>query len=644
MSPKKIVTSFFLLFLLFLQAFDFTMDVLDGFNISINLPPLLENLALFATLFLSFLLFQEFLVVEFNLNKPTTYTIIAIFFLSNINIMLKLMVSEKNLMTYKILLNAIPIFLIFIILPIVSYLHSKSVKKAIMLVIFSVVAVYPVSQLYPLVMDKFVALVATIYLAYSILTSMGKRGLNIKELLGKALDFDEIIIKYLLIKPSSRVNKFFFYVYALITFYMLSDFVLYILPSTTNLWENTEYLTYIGVPLSHVHLTPLLTFSLIAYVLLIIFPLISIIMDGKQRFLNYLGTISAIIFLAFPSVTLSPLIISNGYGVLMNIWTIHEKFGFYYIILVIGILAIFFVHFKRELSPKFYSNMIQLVSSAIMIPYLFVYSYSIATHMLTWYVHSPYFIFALLFFAFLLYSMLMIPYYIIKQLKDTSHDIRVQLMVFYIVISFLIHTPSVYSTLFFVLYTIFFLFSSSDLWIVFDKLTFTLYVLAILVFKEYLLYALLLLWVVYLGKYLRHKLLGANFDMITKSSLFRGAFLIGVFVILGNFIGEIIPFEKTLPGFILLFLFSGAEEILMKGIIYTKTPGFLDDKLLISTLFLLTHLLNPVILLTYLPVFFLYSFYLFMYQFLSIQLYDETNSIPYLMAIHFLVNLGILVI
>jgi len=319
---KETLASIVMLSLLVLQVYDFTLDVLDAFNISVELPFVLDKLSIIATFFLSIFIFQEFLEIEFKLQPLTTYILLSIFFFSNANIMLKFVLPESFLVAHREIFNMLPLILIFIALPTFSYYFERSVKKTLTLILFAVGIVYPVAQLYPLIMDKFVALAATIYIIYSIIKSSSIRGINFKELFQRTLDFDNIVAKEVLIKPAGKNNKLAFYLHAVLLFYILSDFSLYIIPSTLGLWDSSDYLAQLGLTLSRVSLPLVGYISLTAYLYFILYPFLLRVLPEQLDISKptILEITAMTVFFLFPSVMLSPLISYNGYGVVMIPW------------------------------------------------------------------------------------------------------------------------------------------------------------------------------------------------------------------------------------------------------------------------------------------------------------------------------------
>ncbi|USS40483.1 hypothetical protein NF865_09300 [Thermococcus aggregans] len=349
MKLKETLVSIIMLLLLVLQVYDFTLDVLDAFNISLELPFVLDKLSIIATFFLSIFIFQEFLEIEFKLQPLTIYALLSIFFFSNANIMLKFVLPESFLVAHRGIFNTLPIVLIFVILPIISYYFERSVKKTLlMLVLFAIGIVYPVAQLYPLIMDKFVTLAATIYVVYSIIKSSSIRGINFKELFQRALDFDNIIAEEILIKPASKTNKLPFYLHAVLLFYILSDFSLYIIPSTLGLWDSSDYLAQLGLTLSKVSLPLVGYISLTAYLYFILYPFLLRVLPEQLDISKptILEITAMAVFFFFPSVMLSPLVSYNGYGVVMEPWVPERErymvmFGLLSVLLLFVLVGVY---------------------------------------------------------------------------------------------------------------------------------------------------------------------------------------------------------------------------------------------------------------------------------------------------------------
>lgn len=641
MKLKETLASIVMLSLLVLQVYDFTLDVLDAFNISVELPFVLDKLSIIATFFLSIFIFQEFLEIEFKLQPLTTYILLSIFFFSNANIMLKFVLPESFLVAHREIFNMLPLILIFIALPTFSYYFERSVKKTLTLILFAVGIVYPVAQLYPLIMDKFVALAATIYIIYSIIKSSSIRGINFKELFQRALDFDNIVAKEVLIKPAGKNNKLAFYLHAVLLFYILSDFSLYIIPSTLGLWDSSDYLAQLGLTLSRVSLPLVGYISLTAYLYFILYPFLLRVLPEQLDISKptILEITAMTVFFLFPSVMLSPLISYNGYGVVMIPWMPERErymvmFGLLSVLLLFVLVGVYEKNWSKILS-----SILSLASVSFMVPYVLVYIYSLAESIFIWYKNSEFIIFVFILLLFFVLSLIVICYTWFKEAVSTSPPFLVQVILLYIALSFLILSPSVYSTSFFLLYLIFFAISNLDKRELLAKLSLMLYLITILILRKHELISVLIVLTVYFALNFTQELKIPKPDKRLLSFFLA---TITAFIVFGNLLGEIIPFKKSPQGVLLLFLFSSAEEVIMKGIIYKKSDRSTMAKVITSTVFTLTHLLNLGIFFTYLNIIPFYAAYLFLYQLTTIFLYDKYPSIIALSLLHFLINMGIL--
>ena len=645
MRLKKILESVFMLSLLVLQVYDFTMGTLSALNVTVELPPLLDRLAIIAGFFLSILIFQKFLEIEFKLPPETISVLLFIFFFSNVNIMLKFIFPESFLVEHREVFNGLPLFLICIALPAVSYYFERSFKRALTLVLLAVGVVYPVAQLYSLVMSKFVALAATLYLAYSIIKSLSLRGIDLKELLLRALYFDDVIAEEVLIKPAGRGNKWAFYLHAVLLFYILSDFSLYIIPSTLGIWDSSDYLAQLGLTLSKVSLPLGGYVALGAYVYLILYPFILRVLQEQLDILKLAipGVAAMIISFFFPPIILSPLVSYNGYGVVMGPWVPKREIPVVEFGLISVLLLFVLVGVYEKNWPKILSSVLSLASVSLMVPYVLVYVYSLVESIFVWYKNSKFIVLILLLLAFFVLSLIVITHAWVKKAVSASPPFLVQVVLLYIALSFLLLFPSVYSTSFFLLYLIFFVVSDLEKRELLAKLFLLIYLVALLVLKRYELASVLVVLTVYFVLNFSHELKISKPD---KRLLFLFLATGVAFIGLGNLLGEIIPFEKSLQGVLLLFLFSSAEEVIMKGVIYKKSDGSWRAKLITSLLFVLTHLLNLSIFFTYLRlnVSLLYAAYLSLYQLVTIFLYEKYPSITALSILHFLINLGILLV
>ena len=644
-----------MLALLVIQVYKFVMVSFEAFNIPAEFPPLMEKLTIFSAIFLAFLLFKEFLEEEFHFEDVTVYTLLTIFFFSNVNILLKFIIPEEVLVEHMMFFNALPLILIFGVLPFLTYLSEGSFRKVGMLILLSVGIIYPVGQLYPLILDKFVTLIAAGYTVYALLTGFSGEGFNPKEVLHRALEFDEVIVEKFLLHPAKESeDKVAFYLYAVVLFYIISDFALYILPSVTGLWVPGEYLEKLGIELSKVSLPPVVYISMVGYLLLVSHPFLRDATHlGKNAWFNLLTFLLSLLFFIVPSIMMSPLISSEGYGVLMLPWDYHSE----PVLVLLAIAAIVVTTTVWAIGTKVWMenwgevllSVLPILSLAAILPYILVYAYSLFASILIWYLHSPYLVFTGILLLFLLMAFTIISLRWIKQhlrFKHTSGAMY-QAVLFYAALTLLLTVPSIYSTSLFIIIAAMFILSAGSVEKGALRTLFIFYTLSLLVIKHYALISVLLLiagYLVYdfLGKGWRNMLtkpLGISSRLILMSVLF-----VGGFIAVGHWVGEIIPFNKTITGFLLLFLFSSAEEIVMKGVLYSNFDTSIASKTLVAIFFGLMHLLNLTILVTYFPILPVYITYLLSYQFLSLSIYDRYRSIAAMSIIHFSVNAGILLL
>ena len=641
MKLRERIASLFVFILLLLQVYDFVLDSLDAANVQVSLPPFLNDLAIFATMFLAFFIFQEFLEIEFGLRPVTVYTLISIFFLSNVNIMLKFILPNRVLVEYRGVLNMLPILLMFLVLPVVAYLFEKSVRKMVMLLLLAIGIVYPVSQLYSLLMDKFVALAATLYLVYSVVKSTSREGLNLRELFQMVLEFDTFIAEELLIKPAGKVNKLAFYFYAVLLFYILSDFNLYVVPATTGLWDPSGYLAQLGLTVSRVHVPAATYISLGAYVYFILYPFLLRALHEKLDVvkLTVVEIPVMVTFFIFPSVLLSPLVSYNGYGVVMMPWVPNYdvRLSIFALVASLSLFAIIPLYEKNW--PEVLSSVLPLASLSFIAPYVLVYIYSLTESIIMWYRTSPYLVFLVVLLAFFVISIAVISWDWMRQALVSAPGMLTQVVLLYVALVFLVLVPSIYSTSFFILMALYFVAVRSGTSGIFLKGALVFYLSTILFLGRYELLSVLLLVLLYFILNFRDELVHSLPD---RATVVFSLLLVPAFILFGRGLGEIIPFSKTAVGLLLLLLFSVAEEVMMKGIIYRGAGTSLQTRLVVGMLFLFTHLLNLNIFFTYLKIIPIYSVYLFLYQLLSLYLYDRHPSVPYLSLVHFLINAGIL--
>jgi len=645
---REKLASVFMFSLLLLQVYKFTMVSFEAFNLHLEFPAFMEKLTIFSAILLTFLLFRELLEEEFHLKNATIYTLLTIFFFSNVNILLRFIVPEEYLIEHAGPFNALPLVLIFIVLPVFTFVFERSFKKTLIIVVLAVGVVYPVGQLYPFIIDKFVTLLATFYTIYAVVAGFSRGGFDLKKVLHRTLEFEEIIVERFLLHPAEEAeDKVAFYFYAVILFYVVSDFTLYILPALTGAWVPGEYLEKLGTELPEAHLSPISYASLVVYLLLVFYPFLRDATEiADKPWFATATALSSIIFFIAPSVMLSPLISYNGYGVLMIPWesTLHEHLVLFPILSISSLLAVLILCCEKKRLLLFIYPAISLASLALLIPYLFVYAYSLIETMVIWYLNSPYIVFVGILLLFIILSFVVISKRWISELIETGACFSFTTVLFYVALVLFLTVPSAYSTAFFLIVATAFVLTGKTRREVILKGAFSLYILSLLLVKGYSTLSALLLVTLYATLNLvSHEFRGLwrSFGKVPKKFIGVSIVFIGLFVLIGSTIGEIIPFEQTLPGFLLLFLFSSAEETAMKGVLYRSMEPTMPSKLLVALVFVLTHLLNFTILFTYLHILPAYVMYLFMYQILSLHLYDEVKSISIMSVIHFLVNAGV---
>jgi len=420
---------------------------------------------------------------------------------------------------------------------------------------------------------------------------------------------------------------------------MLSDFILYIIPSVTNLWTDSEYLAILNISQKRAHLTLGMALSILSFLYLITYPVLIKILPKRIKILNMFGVFSIIFFTLEPSITLSPIINKDGYGVILGILDSTIDKTSLFALIAIFVLTLLF--YKTKAHTNILKDIIILFSLSIVIPYSLVYAYSIAIHSIVWYSASPYIVLAVILLGFLIYSVSIIFYNWISNTKISKLNFRNFIILFYISLTMLIYMPSIYTALQFAVISILFLLNEKEgILRIFERLIFVVYLTSILIFKSLYLYILFAVWMLYMILKIRG-VIKSNIKFSKFNAITFVALSI-IFILFGVFINEKIPFEKTLVGVGLLFLFSGAEEILMKHIIYNRLSTSFFDKFIVSFVFTISHLLNYSIFINYLPILPIYALYLFSYQLSSLYLYDKTKSLELMMLLHFTINLGIL--
>lgn len=642
MKLKSYLSYLFIIFVFGIQFFDFTMDLLDAFQIEVG-SHALDTLALVVSMFLAFLLFDDFLKEEYRLDSTSVYIIIGIFVLSNVNILLKFLLPERVLYTYKNYLNLIPIFLIFLVLPLYIYIKYRSVKKPLLLVIFSVIAVYPISQLYTFVVDKFVALMATFYLLYVLFESLKDHKISIEELGEHLFDFDETLIRNYILKPSKKADKTMFYFYFLLLFYFISDFALFIIPSVTGFWTASEYLKYMGIHVQQVSLFPLQLISVFGLLIIITYPIMELEFPEIKEKKGILIALYLLLlgFFLKPSVYFQPILFSKeAYGVILGVFSYKSQS-------MLSLVAIALVGaLSMLLFPTVRKSTLQMIlktgGTAIILTYSALYSFSLYVSIRRYYLNSIYLLIVgglLLFFTF---STVYLAYSLVKGFSGASWEELIFLL--YMSIILLSYVPSAYTLSFFVLSaavsSLSYILRRESKMVPFMLLV--SYLVSLKYFESYIPLVLIFLWTYAVVTELKRKpSLSLSPPYITGLS----ALIVVIYTFLGYYIGEVIPVRPGLLGVTYLLGLSGAEEIVFKRIVYDNLD-FRYSLLLVSLLFTFTHLLSPVVFYHYLHagVLLIYLFYLFTYQYLTLMLYRESRLLELLITVHFLINLGVLLL
>lgn len=642
MKLKSYLSYLFIIFVFGIQFFDFTMDLLDAFQIEVG-SHALDTLALVVSMFLAFLLFDDFLKEEYRLDSTSVYIIIGIFVLSNVNILLKFLLPERVLYTYKNYLNLIPIFLIFLVLPLYIYIKYRSVKKPLLLVIFSVIAVYPISQLYTFVVDKFVALMATFYLLYVLFESLKDHKISMEELGEHLFDFDETLIRNYILKPSKKADKTMFYLYFLLLFYFISDFALFIIPSVTGFWTASEYLKYMGIHVQQVSLFPLQLISVFGLLIIIAYPIMELEFPEIKEKKGILIALYLLLlgFFLKPSVYFQPILFSKeAYGVILGVFSYKSQS-------MLSLVAIALVGaLSMLLFPTVRKSTLQMIlktgGTAIILTYSALYSFSLYVSIRRYYINSIYLLIVgglLLFFTF---STVYLAYSLVKGFSGASWEELIFLL--YMSIILLSYVPSAYTLSFFILSAV----GSSLSYILRREskmvpfILLVSYLVSLKYFESYIPLVLIFLWTYAVVTELKRK------PSLSLSPLYitgLSALIVVIYTFLGYYIGEVIPVRPSLSGVAYLLGLSGAEEIVFKRIVYDNLD-FGYSLLLVSLLFTFTHLLSPVVFYHYLHagVLLIYLFYLFTYQYLTLMLYRESRLLELLIAVHFLINLGVLLL
>ncbi|HID43850.1 MAG TPA: hypothetical protein EYP30_08805 [Archaeoglobaceae archaeon] len=224
---------YFTALLMILQLIDFIVVIHEFFEIKIH--GLGEPVGIIISLLLTLWIFRRFLIEEFELSDFDSFILLSLFLLFNLNFLLRVIIEEELLLKLSGILNLIPVFVLALI-P-VYMLFRGDIRKYVDVLVFSIIVVYPLSQLYTMVLKKFVAIAVSIYVIYIFCLMIKEKKFRLKEAFKKLIGFDEVAVHQ--IRRIGIKNKEFYYIYLLIWLFMISDVILFLPPKLFGLWEHT---------------------------------------------------------------------------------------------------------------------------------------------------------------------------------------------------------------------------------------------------------------------------------------------------------------------------------------------------------------------------------------------------------------------
>lgn len=605
--------------LMIIQLIDFIVVIHEFFEI--KLVEWAEPLGIFISLFLTLWVFKRFLIREFGMSDFDSYVLIFMFLLFNLSFLLRFLVEEELLHGMSYVLNYIPI-LVLAVLPLYLLARGDS-KKYVEIMVFTVIVVFPLSQLYTMVLKKFVAIAVTVYVLYIFVQMLKEKDNRIKEAFQKLIEFDEVAVRQ--IHGLGAKNKEFYYVYFLIWLFIISDVVLFLPPKFFGLWGHTHYHEILGIESHEIEITSAFMASSLSFIVITSYPLLSGLFKK-----SYVLAPLFVLFLAYPTIVMSPLTEEGVYGTVLDVKelvdvplvdTLAPVLTF---IAVIFILFIFKVPFVYELRI-FLRSVVIGVSSA----YILVFLMSLFTGSATIDILSPNIVLVVLLMGFFLFALIFLPYNTLLEVRKTRLKFSVEILFLLIFTMFFSYMPSIYSTLSLISYSAFFILGTLR----FERILIIAYLIS-LMFETYLI-ILASAFLVY-GIYTSVPFLR---NTVEKESL-KIFLLIPIFVALSLIVKEKIPFEYTYVGLASLAILSGSEEVIFKKFMYDKMRKRLRE-VSVPIAFSLVHILGMNSLNYYIGTWTLpiYLIYLFAYQYITIRLYEENkNLIPFITA-HALINI-----
>ncbi|MFO7968025.1 MAG: CPBP family glutamic-type intramembrane protease [Archaeoglobaceae archaeon] len=553
-----------------------------------------------------------------------TYILLSLFLLFNLNFLLRILVGGEALTGWALTLNLIPIVVIAFI---PFYLLVRGdLRKYVDILVFAIIVVYPLSQLYTMVLKKFVAIVVTGYVIYVFISMIKEKNIQLKDAFKKLVDFDEVAVHQ--IREIARKNKEFYYVYLLIWLFIISDVILFLPPKFFGIWEHTHYHEILGIE-PHVgeYGLPIILITLL-FILIVSYPII----EGYFRRTKFVVPLVPlfILFLSYPTVVLSPILKRGTYGVILDIKPLVELpvvdilVPFIVILLILALFKLFDYPIREELG--WLSRSIVLgISSA----YILVFLYSLYYEGITASFVSPNVILFLFLMGFFIFSLIYLPYLSGLRIRSAESNFPVEILFLLILAMLFSSMPSIYTTLALAFYSAFFVLREIKL----ERFAILLYVI-VLMLNGYLIF-LAMAFLVF-GVF-------SDFRKIPRDPRFY--LIIPIFVILSYIVGERIPFEVTLAGIASLIVLSGSEEVVFKRFMFDRMAEKVG-RIAVPIAFCLIHLLSLTTLNYYLVIQTLPLFvvYLVGYQYVTIRMYEKNRNIIPFVIIHALINVFSLVL
>ncbi len=603
-------------FLMLIQAIDLVVVTAEFFEI--KLIGWFEPFGIVISLVLTLWIFKRFLIEEFELREFDTYILLSLFLLFNLNFLLRLVVREEALTGWALTLNLIPIVVLAFI-PIYLLLRGD-LRKYVDILVFTVIVVYPLSQLYTMVLKKLVAIVVTGYVLYVFILTLKEKHPQLRESIKRLIDFDEVVVHQ--IREVARKDKEFYYVYLLIWLFIISDVILFLPPKFFGVWEHTHYHEILGVE-PHVGEYGIhIILATALFVLIASYPII----EGYIRKTKFVVPLVPlfILFLSYPTIVLSPIMKRGIYGVVLDIKPLVDQPVVVVLIpfiLLLTILAVlkFIKHPILEELGWLSRSVVLSVSSA----YILVFLYSLYYQGVTASFASPNIILFLFLMGFFIFSLIYLPYLSGMRIRRARSNSPLEILFLLILAMLFTSMPSIYTTLALLFYSAFFVIRE----ISFERLAIIIYV-ASLMLNGYLIFLALAFFI-----------FGVISDHRTIPREMKIYLIIPAFVALSYIVGERIPFEITLTGIVSLIILSGSEEVIFKRFMFDRMAAK-AGRIAVPIAFCLIHILSLKTLDYYLAIqtlpFFL--IYLLGYQYVTIKMYEKSRNLIPFMIIHASIN------